>query len=122
MKIKKVEKIILFKREIIKIFNYQKKKFNIKEIYLVKTNGIQKRNWRQHNNCKKILFCTNGIFKIEIMQKKKVFKKILKINNIIEIPKKTIFRFQSCSKKENILLVLSEVPNNKLVTKKNFNF
>ena len=122
MRIKKVKKINLYKSEIIKIFNFEKKKFNIKEIYSVKIKGIQTRNWRQHNNCKKILFCTNGKFKIEIIKKNKIFKKLLKADNYIEIPKKMIFRFRSCSKKENILIVLSEVTNNKLVTNTNFNF
>ena len=122
MKIKKVKKVNLHKSKIIKIFNYEEKKFNIKEIYSVKIKGIQTRNWRQHNNCKKILFCTSGMFKIEILQKKKILKKSLKVDNYIEIPKKIIFRFRSCTKKENILIVLSEVINKKLVTKKNFNF
>ena len=62
------------------------------------------------------------MFKIEILQKKKILKKSLKVDNYIEIPKKIIFRFRSCTKKENILIVLSEVINKKLVTKKNFNF
>ncbi len=122
MKIKKVESINLYKRKIIKIFEYKKKKFNVKEIYLVQINGKQLRNWRQHLNCKKILFCSSGSFKVEIMQKKKIIKKILKKNNYLEIPKKMIFRFKSTSKMQNTLIVLSDVINNKLITKINFSF
>lgn len=122
MKINTAKEINLFKNKIIKIFDYQKKKFNIKEIYSVQIKGKQLKKWRQHMNCTKILFCINGIFKVEINQKNKIFKKTIKMNNFLEIPKKTIFRFKSCSNKENILIVLSNVSNNNLITEKNFSF
>tara|TARA_B100000989_G_scaffold295354_1_gene276271 strand:- start:1072 stop:1440 length:369 start_codon:yes stop_codon:yes gene_type:complete len=122
MRINKAKEINLFKSKIIKIFDHQKKKFSIKEIYSVQMKGKQLRKWRQHMNCKKILFCINGIFKVEFNKKNKIIKKIIKVNNFLEIPKKTIFRFESCSSSKNILIVLSDKSNNNLITKKNFIF
>ena len=80
MRIKKVKEISLLKSKIIKVFNFSKIHFKIKEIYIVKIKGIQTRNWRQYNNCKNTI-CTSGMFKIEILQKKKILKKSLKVDN-----------------------------------------
>ena len=69
MKVLKVRKINYFKGAIIKIFSDDKKNFKIKEIYAVELKGKIKRHWRQHINCNKLLFCIEGKFKVEIINK-----------------------------------------------------
>ena len=122
MKVLKVRKINYFKGAIIKIFSDDKKNFKIKEIYAVELKGKIKRHWRQHINCNKLLFCIEGKFKVEIIKKNKKIKKVISKNDYIKIPKKTIFRFESTSIKKNLMIVLSDVLNANLISRKDFSF
>lgn len=122
MKIKKIKEIEYSKNKLLKLYNFKKTNFRVKEIYMLKMKDKQSRHWRQHMNCTKILFCTNGIFEVKIFYKMKIIKKILKTLDFIEIPKKTIFNFSSLSKKENNMVVLSDLENDSLITIKKFNF
>ena len=99
MKIKKIKEIKYSKNKLLKLYNFKKNNFKVKEIYMLKMKDKQTRYWRQHVNCTKILFCINGIFEVKFISRKKIIKKILKTLDFIEIPKKTIFNFSSLSKK-----------------------
>ena len=122
MKIKKIKEIRYSKNKLLKLYNFKKANFKVKEIYMLKMKEKQTRHWRQHMNCTKILFCIDGNFEIKFLYKKKIIKKILKTLDSIKIPKKTIFNFSSLSKKENNMLVLSDLENDSLITAKSFNF
>ena len=122
MRIQKVKEVRLLNSKIIKVFNFSKIHLKIKEIYIVKIKGKIFRHWRQHINCNKILFCYSGITEIQIFKKNKIKSVVLKSGHLINIPKKTIFKFRNLSKKDSSLLVLSDVENRNLKTKKKFKF
>ena len=122
MKVLKAKKINYFQGGLIKIFNNDKINFKIKEVYAVEIRGKHQRYWRQHINCNKILFCIEGKFTIEIIKKNKKIKKIISKNNYIKIPKKTIFRFKSTTVNRNLMIVLSDILNKKLISRKDFTY
>ena len=122
MKVLKTKKISYFQGGLIKIFSSDKINFKIKEVYAVEIRGKHQRYWRQHINCNKILFCIEGKFTIEIIKKNKKIKKIISKNNFIKIPKKTIFRFKSTTVNMNLMIVLSDMINKKLISRKDFTY
>ena len=122
MKVLKTKKISYFQGGLIKIFSSDKINFKIKEVYAVEIRGKHQRYWRQHINCNKILFCIEGKFTIEIIKKNKKIKKIISKNNFIKIPKKTIFRFKSTTVNMNLIIVLSDMINKKLISRKDFTY
>jgi hypothetical protein len=119
---KKLKKILLFKSDIIKLFNKNNKTLNIKEIYLVNISGKLKKNWRQHMNATKNLICIIGAYKLFYIDKDKVKIIQIKKNESIVIPKKTIFKFTGNSDSETKILVFSDKENAKLKTNKIFKF
>ena len=122
MKVLKTKKISYFQGGLIKIFSSDKINFKIKEVYAVEIRGKHQRYWRQHINCNKILFCIEGKFTIETIKKNKKIKKIISKNNFIKIPKKTIFRFKSTTVNMNLIIVLSDMINKKLISRKDFTY
>ena len=122
LKKKKLKKISLFKSDIIKLFNKNSKTSNIKEIYLVNISGKLKKNWRQHVNASKTLICIVGSYKFFYIDKNKVKTILVKENECMVIPQKTIFKFTGNSDSETKILVLSDKKNSELKSNKVFNF